>query len=177
MEIVRLRVSGDNTLEKFEADWAAQCEEVDEDFDSFGRAPLSVIRDFAAAESDKEWAVAIYDNGRFMAAACAIRTVQKKFSGWVLRIREVVVCPLLDYGNLDENAYVDTLIAILNGALKLSESDLMADHIKLHLRSPADAVFFRAFGNTLDSKGVFAASEAHGAWLTVSKASPLQLVK
>src|SRR5690606_13822870 len=106
-----------------------------------------------------------------------IRTRQKPFDGEVLRIREVTDCPLLDYGILDENAYVDTLIAILNGALKLSESDLMAEHIKLHLRSPADAVFFRAFGNTLDSKGVFASTEAHGAWLTISKASPLRLVK
>lgn len=176
MEVLRLLAS-DGTLDKFEANWASQCEEVDEDCESFGQATMSVIRQFARNASDKEWAIAITDGERFLAAACAIRTMQKPFSGWVLRIREVTVCPLLDYGNLDENSYVDTLIAILNGALKLSESHLKADHIKLHLRSPADAVFFRAFGNTLDSKGVFAATEAHGAWLTISKAEPLHLVK
>lgn len=176
MELVRLLAS-DGSLELFDADWKAQCTRVDEDCDSFGEATASVIRDLARKEGDKEWAVAIKNDDHFMAAACAIRTMQKPFTGWVLRIREVTVCPLLDYGNFDENAYVDTLIAILNGALKLSESNLPADHIKLHLRSPADAVFFRAFGNTLDSKGVFAATEAHGAWLTISKAAPLQLVK
>lgn len=176
MEVIRL-LSSDGTLEQFTADWNEQCREVGEDCDSFGEATTSVIRDFARKESDREWAIAIKQGGRFMAAACAIRAVQKPFAGWVLRIREVTVCPLLDYGNLDENAYVDTLIAILNGALNLSESSLPAQHIKLHLRSPADAVFFRAFGNTLDSKGVFAATEAHGAWLTVSKASTLQIVK
>ena len=105
-----------------------------------------------------------------------IRANQKGYNGYVLRVREVTVCPLLDYGELDEKSYVDTLIGILNGAIKLSESDLVADHIKLHLRSPTDAVFFRAFGNTLDSKGVFAATEAHGAWLTISKASALRAV-
>lgn len=176
MEVIRLLAS-DGSLDRFNADWTAQCAEVGEDCDSFGQATTPMIREFARNESEKDWAIAIVDGNRFMAAACAIRTVQKPFSGWVLRIREVTVRPLLDYGNLDENAYVDTLIAILNGALKLSESSLEANHIKLHLRSPADAVFFRAFGNTLDSKGVFAATEAHGAWLTISKAAPLHLVK
>ena len=176
MDILRL-LAGDGSLDQFDADWSAQCAQVGEDCDSFGLATTSVIRDFARNTNDKEWAVAIFDGERFLAAACAIRTMQKPFSGWVLRIREVTVCPLLDHGNLDENSYVDTLIAILNGAIKLSESDLSADHIKLHLRSPTDSVFFRAFGNTLDSKGIFAATEAHGAWLTISKAVPLHVVK
>ncbi|MEA1619189.1 hypothetical protein SOQ14_09690 [Erythrobacter sp. T5W1-R] len=169
MEISRLLL-GDGTWSQFESDWRVQCETVDDDFDCYAPAPLSVIRDFASRESDKDWAVAVSHGDRFMAAACAIRTLQKGFDGPVLRIREVTVCPLLDYGNLDENAYVDTLIGILNGAINLSESGLEAQHIKLHLRSPADAVFFRAFGMTLDSKRVFAATEAHGAWLTISKA-------
>ncbi len=169
MEISRLLVE-DGTWSHFEEDWKGQCEEVEDDFDCYAPAPLSVIREFATKVSDKDWAVAISHGGRFMAVACAIKTIQKGFNGTVLRIREVTVCPLLDYGNLDENAYIDTLIGILNGAINLSESHLVANHIKLHLRSPADAVFFRAFGNTLDSRGVFAASEAHGAWLTISKA-------
>lgn len=176
MEVRRLLAS-DGSLAEFDADWAAQCAEVGEDCDSFGIATMSIIRQLAQAEHSKEWAIAIENDGRFMAAACAIRTMQKPLSGWVLRIREVTVCPFLDYGNLDENTYVDTLIALLNGALKLSESSLGAQHIKLHLRSPADAVFFRAFGNTLDSKGVFAATEAHGAWLTISKATSLHSMK
>ena len=176
MQVIRITKS-DDTLSQLDEDWSQQCQEVGEDFDGFAPSAMGPIRTFAEIEDDKEWAIAIAHEGRFMAAACAIRTMQKGFAGWVLRIREVTVCPLLDYGNLDENAYIDTLIAILNGAIKLSESDLKADHIKLHLRSPADAVFFRAFGNTLDSKGVFAATEAHGAWLTISKAAPLQLAK
>lgn len=176
MQVIRLTKS-DGTLGQLEADWDDQCSEIGEELDSFAPSTMGPIRSFAENEGDKEWAIAIAQEGRFMTVACAIRAMQKGFAGWVLRIREVTVCPLLDYGNLDENAYVDTLIAILNGALKLSESDLRADHIKLHLRSPADAVFFRAFGNTLDSKGVFAATEAHGAWLTISKVAPLHLAK
>jgi len=176
MELQRLRAS-DGTLEQFDADWADQCIEVGENLSTFAQSAMTPIREFAETESDKEWAVAIKASDRFMAVACAIRTRQKPHTGCVLRIREVTVCPLLDYGNLDDNTYVDTLIAILNGALKLSESDLRADHIKLHLRSPADVAFFRSFGNTLDSKRIFAEVAAQGAWLTISKADALQLVK
>lgn len=176
MDVIRLLAS-DGTLQQFESDWTAQCVEVDEDYDTYGTSTLSTIREFAQLGSEKEWAIGIERDGRFLAAACAIRTTQKGFSGWVLRVRQVTVCPLLDYGNLDENTYIDTLITILNGAIKLSESSLEAQHIKLHLRSPSDAVFFRSFGNTLDSKGVFAATETHGAWLVISKAPVLQVVK
>lgn len=176
MEVVRLQVA-DGSLEKFESDWRDQCESLSEDYAGYAQASLSVIRDFAGRSGEKEWAIAIVQDGRHMAAACAIRATQKPLPGWTLRVREVSVCPLLDYGVLVENTYVDTLIGILNGAIKLSESELKAEHIKLHLRSPADAVFFRAFGNTLDTKGVFASTEAHGAWLTISKATTLQLVK
>jgi hypothetical protein len=85
------------------------------------------------------------------------------------------VCPLLDYGNLPETQYGETLIDLLFGAVKLSESDLVAKHIKMHLRSPADSRFFAAVGKSLDSRGVFAATEAHGAWLSFTKKSPAAL--
>ena len=176
MKVIRLRAC-DGSLAEFDADWRKQCAEVDEDYGTYGEATTPVIRDMAGQDSDREWAIAIKDAERFMAAACAIRTIQKPFPGWSLRIRHITMCPLLDYGNVSEKFYADTLIAILDGAIKLSESDLQAEHIKLHLRSPNDAMFFRSFGHTLDSRGVFAATEAHGSWLTLSKAVPLQMVK
>jgi hypothetical protein len=89
----------------------------------------------------------------------------------------VTVCPDLDYGALQPDSYSETLIALFSEALKLSESLLEADHLRFHLRSPADAAFFRAFGNTLDSRGVFAAVEVHGAWLTISKAASMRIVE
>lgn len=176
MEIRRLR-SSDKSWSQFQDDWSAQCDEVGDDFGSYGAAPISMIRQSAENDSDSEWAIGLYDKNRkkFFASACAILATQKGYTGKVLRIREVVVCPLLDYGNLPETEYVDTLIHLLNGAVKLSESGLKAKHIKMHLRSPADAVFFRAVGTSLDSKGVFAATEAHGAWLSFTKKSAAAL--
>lgn len=176
MEVVRL-LESDGTLAAFDADWKSQCAEVGEDCDSFGQGTVPMIRRFASTDNNKEWAVAVVDGDRFLAAACFIRAIQKPFSGPVLRIRELTVCPLLDYGNLDEIFYGNTLVSVLQGAIKLSERNLQAQHIKLHLRSPADAEFFREFREKLDSAGAFASTAAHGAWLIFSKAPPLQLVK
>ncbi len=179
MEIVRLLTS-DDSWDKFEKEWANQCEEVGDAFDSYGAGPVSVTRQLAQNGSQTEWAIALFDakNNRSVACACAILATQKGYTGKVLRIREVIVCPLLDYGSLPETEYVDTLIGLLNGAVKLSESSLKAKHIKLHLRSPSDAIFFRAVGKSLDSQGVFAATESHGAWLSFTKQSsaPLRAV-
>jgi hypothetical protein len=170
MEMRRL-LTGDASWNSLETDWSKQCSEVGDVFESYGAATLSMVRKFAETDSNNEWALGLYDktSKRYYASACAILATQKGYSGRVLRIREVVVCPLLDYGNLPETAYVDTLIHLLNGAVGLSETSLKARHIKIHLRSPADAVFFRAIGTALDSKSVFAATEAHGAWLSFTK--------
>jgi len=176
MEIRRLRTSN-GSWNLLEDDWSNQCTEVGDDFESYGAASVSMVRKFAEADSNTEWALGLYDKSskNYYASACAILTAQKGYTGRVLRIREVVVCPLLDYGNLPETKYVDTLIHLLNGAVKLSETDLKARHIKIHLRSPADAVFFRAIGTALDRKSVFAATEAHGSWLSFTKKSSAAL--
>lgn len=159
----------EGSWDQLEADWQSQCAEVDEEYESFAKSSVSAIRDIAHGDDPNQWALALTDGHQIRAIALGILARQKGFVGKVLRIREVTVCPLLDLGVLDEEAYIDTLISLLNSAVKLSESGLQAQHIKMHLRSPSDRVFFRAVGNTLDSKGVFAASEAQGAWLTFTK--------
>jgi hypothetical protein len=169
MNLVRLFKS-DGSWDNFESDWKDQCENVGDDFCSYASASLGVLSKFANDGQSDEWAVAIFgDDQKILAVACAIRATQKGYVGKVLRIREVTVCPLLDYGKLPESDYIDTLIGLLNEAVKLSESGLRAKHIKIHLRSPADSMFFRAVGKSLDGKGVFAETEAHGAWLSFTK--------
>jgi hypothetical protein len=175
MKIIRLRFS-DNSWNKFVEDWTIQCVAVGDKFADYATSSVNVIKEFAENEVPDQWAIGLKSGDQFMAIAFAIRTTQKGFNGKVLRIREVAVCPLLDYGSLSETEYVDTLIGLLNGAVKLSERDLRAKHIKMHLRSPSDAVFFRAVGNTLDSKGVFEATAAHGAWLSFTKHTNLKAI-
>jgi hypothetical protein len=170
MELRRLKID-DGSWDELTADWKKQCDEVGDDFASYASSSISVLKQAAGELSPTEWSVALQIKGRFMAAAWVNCTTQRGYVGKVLRIREVIVCPLLDYGTLSDDDYVDTLIGVLYGAVNLSETSLVAKHIKMHLRSPADRRFFRAVGNTLDSKGVFEATESHGAWLSFTKHS------
>lgn len=155
--------------------WGAQCEEAGDCIEDYAGSSIEALRKFAESPTPDEWAVSFDKDGAPMAVACASRVAQKGFVGKVLRIREVTVCPNLDYGILPESDYIDTLIGILNAAINLSETSLRAIHIKMHLRSPADSVFFRAVGNVLDSKDVFAEVTTHGAWLTFTKKPPIKL--
>lgn len=168
MPIQRL-LQSDGTLSAFESDWTLQCELANEQIDDYGGATMPLIRQHAQMQSAKEWAIALLEDGEHRAAACATQTVQKGYSGVVLRIREVTVCPKIDCGLVSEKTYADTLIGFFAGAVNLSDTHLVADHVKFHLPSPADAMFFRAFGNTLGSKGVFKSVEAHGSWLVITK--------
>lgn len=169
MKIKRLLVQ-DASWKAFEEDWTNQCAKTEDEFGNFCPASINVIRACSEAKDPNEWAIGITDGEKFVAAAIAIRANQKPHRGHVLRIREVTVCPELDYGILPESLYGDTLIGLLNGAINLSETGLKAKHIKMHLRSPTDLAFFKAVGSSLDKSGVFEDVEAHGAWLTISKA-------
>lgn len=168
MEITRL-LQSDGTWKALEDDWRTQCEAAEDDLSGYATSSVEAIREFAESDLNDRWAIGLKHDDSYMAIAYAICTYQKPFAGKVLRIREVTVCPALDYGMMQENDYIDTLADLLAGAIKLSESSLKAQHIKMHLRSPADARFFRVMGHKLDNDGNFKQVETHGAWLTFTK--------
>lgn len=94
---------------------------------------------------------------------------QKGLAGKTLRVRHMVVCPLLDYGTLNRDIYVQTLVELLFGAVKLSETITNVKNIKMHARSPLDLEYLKVFGRALDSNDAFKSSELQGSWLTLTK--------
>ena len=89
--------------------------------------------------------------------------------GFTLRVRQLVVSPLLDYGVGPIQMYPDVVIGMMLGIVHLSSSILSATNIHFHLRSPEDMTFFRAFGVALGDQKVFASVQTRGAWLYVEK--------
>ncbi|WP_442679761.1 hypothetical protein ACSBM8_00720 [Sphingomonas sp. ASY06-1R] len=167
-EMKRL-VEADGTWADFRGDWAAQCDVVGENPEEYAAEPLKVIGEAAASTGNEHWAVGLSDGSHFLAVALLHWVMIPGFTGKVLRVRQIVVSPKLDYGLLPEDAYAETLIELTFGIINLSDTDLPANHIKFHMRSPGDMAYFRAFGRSLDKHGVFKAVETHGAWLTVTK--------
>lgn len=162
-------LKADGSWARFKANWADQCAAVGEDPADFATDALQVIEQFSEKDDSANWAVAVSGDDDFLGACVVIRAQLPGTSGWTLRVRQIVVSPKLDYGEIDSVVYADTLIELIYGVIKLSESELMSEHIKFHLRSPHDMEFFRHMRNGLDSQSVFRVVEMKGAWLYITK--------
>lgn len=169
----RLLVSN-GTWGKLESDWEQQCSEVNDYQDGYAVDSLPVLKQIAEKEEPESrqritWAVALYDTSRALAVAMVNLAPIPNYDKPVLRIRQVTVCPLLDFGALSEDTYADTLVQIMWQLYKISEDSLKSGHIHMHLRSPTDVAFFRAFGKNLDGSSVFDSVTHQGAWLRIAK--------
>ncbi|MFG1255708.1 MULTISPECIES: hypothetical protein [Xanthobacter] len=166
----RLYVS-DGSWEAFEADWSRQCTEFGETLENFAPGHVPMLK-LAATNEPKSGAFALPYEGEH-AAACQLNcTPLPGFTGPVLRLRFLTLAPRYDLGESSQEAYSDILVQLLQGVLEVSESLWPADHVKFHLASPADRVFFAALGKPLDASGVFRSVCVKGSWLYISKSRP-----
>ncbi|MGQ3100490.1 MAG: hypothetical protein ACT6Q5_08595 [Sphingopyxis solisilvae] len=171
---LRRLLTADGTWQKFCGEWQSQCGEIEEDFDSYAVDAMPVLQNLAETEKQPSnqrhsWAVALYDINRPLVAAMVNVAPIPGFKDPVMRIRQLTVCPLLDFGALSDETYADALIQTTWQLYKLSNDPLSSKHIHMHLRSPADNVFFSAFGKSLDGESVFDSVTHRGAWLRIDK--------
>jgi hypothetical protein len=170
------RVStSDGTWQALLDSWEQQCQEVTGDcLENYAIDSLPVLQEIAeiTEQPSKQritWAVALYDQTRPLVAAMANLAPLPNYDRPVLRIRQLTVCPFLDFGALSEDTYAETLIELTSGIVSLSQNQLAAGHIHVHLRSPADVAYFQAFGKTIDGENVFDSVTHKGAWLRIDK--------
>ena len=169
--------ASDGSWDKFRSDWQAQCDRVGETFEEYAPDSLKVVAEIVAGTllsvgGDNETRIgALWDSesGHYYACCMLNLTRLPQTVGKTLRIRHLLVSPLLDYGIAEVSLYPDVLIGILSGVVHLSSTQMCADNIRMHLRSPEDQAFFRAFGTDLAGSGVFASVQTHGAWLYITK--------
>lgn len=177
----------DGSWDAFKTDWAAQSAEVGEDFDEYAPSVISVLEDIvtgdlpSAGGTNTTVVGALWDasSARYYAACMLNRVMLPKTPGYTLRVRHLVVSPLIDYGASEIEMYPDVVIGVTLGIVNLSASVLPANNIHLHLRSPEDMTFFRAFGVALGAEKIFASVQTKGAWLYIEKvgaapASPME---
>lgn len=164
----------DGTWDQLISSWEIQCKEVEDDFANYAVDSMPVLAEAAATTEQASrarttWAIGLYDSTRPLVAALANLAPIPGYKSPVLRIRQLTVCPLLDFGALSDDTYADTLIELTWGIYRLSQNELAAGHIHLHLRSPADVAYFQAFGKNLDGSNVFDSVTHKGAWLRIDK--------
>lgn len=170
IQFVRL-LEDDGTWKCFEDNWRSQCENLDEDFDSYAEATFSVVRDLIQQEHRKAGVFGLKDGDTFL-AMCQINTTPlPKYTGPVLRVRYMTLSPEYDLTNKTMSEYGNVLVKLLGEVLELAylDDELKSHHIKFHLRSPADQQFFSALGLTLKEYDLFASIETRGSWLYISR--------
>lgn len=174
---IKLLARDDGSWDAFEADWKAQCDEVDESYDDYAPDAFGVIGGIidkslstvGGVSTTRVGALWDSESKRYYAACVLHRSLLPHTPGFTLRVRQLVVSPLLDYGVAEVQMYPDVVIGVLTGIIYLSSSVLQANNIHLHLRSPEDISFFRSLGMALSGANVFASVQTRGSWLYVEK--------
>lgn len=174
---VHLLALNDGSWDNFREDWIAQCDEVGEVFEDYASDSLSIISgivtgavaSMGGVNDTRIGALIDEETGRYYACFMLNHTMVPGNPGYTLRVRHILVSPLLDYGVAEVALYPDVIVGILTGIVHLSSTELSAQHIRLHLRSPEDQDFFRALGTSLHGAGVFESVQTHGTWLYITK--------
>lgn len=169
MDLVKLGVNG-HSWEGFEKDWREQCERYEEDLEDYAGAVFPVFKSLIEDPSSVAGVYALHDGERYL-AVCQLNCASLPgYTGRVLRVRYLTVAPTYDFDDHKIDEYASVLIGTLLGILEISDSDdMQSDHVKFHLRSPAERSLFSAFGAGLDRADVYKSVKMTGAWLYVTK--------
>lgn len=150
----------------FEADWRAQCGAFGEDFDQYAIGSLPVLREMAEQSNPEVAVVALRaDDGSYAAVAQVNSTHLPGYEGKVLRVRHMLLSPTFDFGELSIEDYAGVLSRMFSRTVSLAFSDMPSQHVKFHLRSPADRQFFSNALTALKDFELFNSVAMRGAWL------------
>ena len=153
-------------------EWAKQCHDFDEDFSSYMPATIPLLGEQIEICSGERWngVYAHVDAAGEHHAVCFVnRAFIPRFSGRVLRVRNLILAPKYDLGSYSADDYARLLASIFESVLALSDRDLVCPHVKIHFRSPVDLDLFRNFSEGMTKFGHFSDIQMVGSWLFVSK--------
>lgn len=163
----------DGTWDTLRKQWTEQCSTYEEDFEVYAAASVRTLEE----ECDKTSAISISDvfglrdeKGVYHAACFLNAAYIKGYNERVLRVRHVVLSPYYDFEDIEIDEYAVVLAQIFTGILRLSNTDMMCPHIKIHYRSPYDRQFFTVFSLPMKESATFSSVESKGMWLHLTKA-------
>ena len=160
----------DDSWATLKTNWRAECEQFDEDFDSYAQGTFTVLDALAAQAERNAGIYGLGDSPSIDAFCQANCTPLPGHPEPVLRVRLMTFAPRYDFGDVDIGGYAKLLMGLFFGIVELSEGPMAAEEIKFHLRSLADRQFFAALETPLARVRQFKRVEVKGMWLYVTKA-------
>lgn len=160
----------DGSWERLKEAWKAQCEVHGEDFGNYAVGAFSVFDPLAAGDEPQAAIFGVQKDAEIIAVCQANRARIPGYTGPVIRVRLITVCPNYDFSDeIGVEEYATLLMELLSGVLELSNRQMKAKYLKFHLRSPADQQFFAALQAPLARAKVFEEVKVSGMWLYVTK--------
>lgn len=162
----------DDTWANVQNGWRAQCEAFEENFDGYATAARTELNSFAdpANLSYKVFGLINEDNEECDAVCSVNWTNLPGYADKVLRVRNLLFAPRFDFGEYEVSEYSTVLTRMFARAYGLATGPMPSQHIKFHLRSPAEMQFFALVGSELGALDEFKAVKVRGAWLYVDLA-------
>lgn len=161
--------SADGTAGAWERQWKEQCKHFDEDFDTFASSAMDVLRVLAQNPRNDAAVYALKDDeGNYLFAAQLNATLLPKYDGRVLRVRHMVACPDIDFGEVDVESYGRILSAIFSRALSVAYNEYECRHVKFHFRSPPDRQTVSVAADYMAGNHEFESVQTRGSWLYIS---------
>jgi hypothetical protein len=166
----------EHTLEKITAEdgswaalaeqWGQQCADFGEDLDGYALDAIPVLKELAEAPKPDAGVYALRrEDGTFDAVAQVNSAFLPGYTGKVLRVRHLLLSPHFDFGEYPIEDYVIVLSRMFARTVALARNEPRSEHVKFHLRSPADRQFFEATISLFEESEVFETVAMRGSWL------------
>ena len=152
-------------------EWEKQSNSFGENFSDHASASMPVLEELASGAQLADAGVYSYDvEGIPQAIAQCNATFLPGYTGKVLRVRHIVLAPRFELDDsLSLEDYGEVLVGIFGGSVLLSVGEMPTEHVKFHLRSPAEQMFGERFKTALLKSPVFTKVDMRGSWIYLSK--------
>lgn len=172
MESYTLERLSTKDWEQLILEWEAECNTYGEDFEDYATLSLPVLSSLVYSAPRRDAGVfGLSTEGRVDVICQANSCFLPGYNGKVLRIRHIVLSPRFEFAqNIEIDDYSEVLIGVFVGAIRIAHDEMPSDHVKFHLKSPAERAFGAAFVNALKGDAAFQEVELRGSWIYLSKA-------
>ena len=155
----------DGTWDQLCRQWEQDCPSYNEDFfDLYPCNPARTTRTGHRTAPDECCRLRCQTRVWLQRCTSGQRMPSPRHDGLVLRVRRITCSPTYDYNSeITIYDYVTTLINVSAGARLLSNGEMSAQHIKFHLRSPAELQYGDHFLQALRDNSAFSLVEMRGA--------------
>ena len=152
-------------------DWTVQCGDFGESVENYASASIPVLQQLVNAPENNAGVYGLVcDGGVHHAAVQLNRAMLPGTSGWTLRARHLILCPNYDFGSFSDDEYAAAVGSTVMQTIVIAREKLPSEHVKFHLRSPADRHFFSILSSELSGIDYFSNVRMAGAWLHLTVA-------